>query len=192
MAYHIYHTQGIILGSVPVGESNRFYKIFTAELGLVHASAQAVREGKSKLRYALQDFSLVTLDLVRGKEVWRITSAGEILGAPRDLLSARAFARTCRLISRLVHGEGREELLYQDFVAARKFLANEPLTPSLAPSFETLSALRTLVLLGYAPASGYEEFLVYGIWSTELLERFGPVQAGAIVIVNTALASSHL
>lgn len=73
--YHIYHTRGVILGSVPIGESNRFYKIFTEEMGLVHATAQAVREAKSKLRYSLQDFSWASFDLVKGREVWRITSA---------------------------------------------------------------------------------------------------------------------
>ena len=122
MSHHIYHTRGAILSSTFIGESNRFYKIFTEELGLVSASAQSVREGKSKLRYTLQDLSLVTVDLVRGKEVWRIVSAGAwhpLEEIKKDELRIKLLARFYTLLSRLLHGEGRDQDLFDESLHRR-------------------------------------------------------------------------
>src|SRR3989344_8517195 len=73
MSHHLYQTPGIVLSSSPYGEANRDFRIFTKELGLIRASAQGIRFLKSKLRYAIHDFSYCDLSLVRGKEVWRLT-----------------------------------------------------------------------------------------------------------------------
>ncbi len=75
--HHIYHTEGIILGSKAYGEAGKCYYIFTKDLGMIFASAQGVRKISSKLRYVLQDFSYIKLDLVRGKDFWRLTSASK-------------------------------------------------------------------------------------------------------------------
>lgn len=199
MVHHIYHTRGIILGSVPVGESNRFYKIFTEEMGLVGATAQSVREGKSKLRYTLQDFSFVSVDLVRGKEVWRITSAGEWRSFPEtkmDMARMKLFARICSLSSRLLQGEGREQELFADIVGAADFLEScatpgHPLS-NLGVSFETLAAMRVLAYLGYLNPEGYEKFLEPGAYSREILEEFEMDRTKALPLINTALKASHL
>ncbi len=75
--HHIYHTEGIILSSSNFGEAGKYYNIFTRDLGMVHASAQGVRKMSSKLRYVLQDFSYIKLDLVVGKNIFRITTASK-------------------------------------------------------------------------------------------------------------------
>ncbi len=196
MSHHIYHTRGIILGSVPTGESNRFYKIFTEELGLIGATAQSVREGKSKLRYSLQDFSFVSVDFVRGKEMWRITSAGEWRAFPvikGDAARLKLFARACSLVSRLLQGEGREPELFADIVGAAEFLellGNE--TPKLFAALETLVALRVLARLGYLDPEGYEDFLEPGAYSQKILEEFERVRTKALPKINEALRASQL
>ena len=75
--HNIYHTEGIILESKNFGEAGRYYSIFTRELGMVYASAQGVRKMSSKLRFILQDLSYINIDLVQGKDFWRITSASK-------------------------------------------------------------------------------------------------------------------
>lgn len=211
--HHIYHTRGLILGSVPTGEANRFYLIFTEDLGLVGATAQAVRETKSKLRYSLQDFSWANLDFVRGKEVWRIASAqgiwngkfevwdGELdMGHPLSASSFNfqfpipnsiLFARVCALVSRLVHGEGRHDGLFGEILAINEFLQREKLTTAQKTSFETLTALRILAHLGYFDPNGYRAFIAGDI-SRELLDRFENVRADAVSRINEALRASHL
>ena len=195
MSHHVYHTRGIILGSVPMRESNRFYKILTDELGLIGASAQSVRDGKSKLRYALQDFSPVVVDLVRGKEMWRITSAIEEFACPNiksDSVRLKLFARLCSLVQRLVHGEGREDALLLDLRGAFEFLEEDVLPSELHSAFETLATFRVLVLLGYFDYEGYEEFMESGIWSTETLEKFEKLRLKVIPRINEALVASQL
>jgi DNA repair protein RecO len=195
MVHHIYHTRGIILGSIAVGEANRFYKILTEELGRVGARAQAVRVEKSKLRYALQDFSRITVDLVRGKEVWRIISAAEERAYPEvktNPARLRLFARVCALTQRLVHGEGREDALFEDIRSALDFLENTPFSTDLEASFEALAAFRSLVFLGYVDPDGYEKFTVPGAWSIETLLEFEKKRFAIIPIINEALHASQL
>lgn len=195
MSHHIYHTRGVILGSQPQGESNRFYKIFTEELGLVGATAQSVRVLQSKLRYTLQDFSLVTVDLVRGKEVWRIVSAGAWLPLEKikaDPAKMKLLARFCAFLSRLLQGEGRDPELFAEIVRVVDFLEKETLSPDLALSFETLTVLRGLIHLGYLDPLGFEAFWGEEGYSFEILQKFEDVRPKALPKINEALNASHL
>lgn len=192
MSHHIYHTRGLILGSIPTGESNRFYKIFTEDLGLVGATAQAVREGKSKLRYSLQDLSWVHLDLVHGREVWRITSAIEAEREMRNAEYGVLFARVCALVRRLLHGEGQNSALFKELVAITEFLERESVALDDRVSFEALAAMRVLAHLGYFNTEHYKDFTIARMWSRELLEAFGRVRPTAIRDINRALKETHL
>lgn len=195
MSHHIYHTRGVILSSQPSGESNRFYKILTEELGLVGATAQAVREGKSKLRYTLQDLSFVTVDLVRGKEVWRIVSAGawrQCNAIKDDPVRLKLFARFCALLSRLLHGEGRDQELFEEIVRVADFIEKKVIPGDLLFSFEILAALRTLVHLGYLDPKEYGKFLVTGGYSIEMLTEFEKIRSSTTPKISEALNASHL
>lgn len=195
MAHHIYHTRGIILSSSSIGESNRFYRIFTEELGLVGATAQSIREGRSKLRYTLQDYSLVTVDLVRGKEVWRIVSAGawsQCNTIKDDPVRLKLFARFCALLSRLLHGEGRDQELFEEIVRVADFLEKKVIPEDLHFSLEILASLRILVHLGYLNPKEYGKFLTPEAYSTEMLMEFEKIRSFTIPKINEALSASHL
>lgn len=195
MSHHIYHTRGVILSSTPSGESNRFYKIFTLELGLIGATAQAVREGKSKLRYTLQDFSFVTVDLVRGKEVWRIVSAGAnrpLETTKSDTARIEFFARFCTFILRMIHGEGRDTGLFEEIERVTDFLEQRAINKDRILSFETLTTFRVLAHLGYVNPVGYEKFLSPSAYSTSILEEFEKVRPTVLHKINDAMSASHL
>ncbi|KKU82022.1 MAG: repair protein RecO protein [Parcubacteria group bacterium GW2011_GWA1_47_8] len=195
MAYHIYHTRGIILHSTPAQETNRFYVILTEELGLTGATAQGVREMKSKLRPVLQEFSCIDLDLVRGKEVWRITSALERnpwgnLRAQHERLVL--FARLTSLVRRMVHGEDCDRDLFADMFGVAEFLDSGAVPASLFSALETLGVVRILARLGYLDRGMYEKFMVPGFWNEEILVAFEPFRLPAITKINEVLRSSHL
>lgn len=195
MTHHIYHTRGIILASHAIGESNCFYKIFTEELGLIGGSAQSVREGKSKLRYTLQDFSFVTIDLVRGKEVWRIISAGAwrpLSEVKKDSSRMKLFARFCALLSRLLQGEGRDQELFEEIVRVADFLEAHTVGKELELSFETIVSFRVLVHLGYLNGEDYEKFLGPDVYSKDILEKFEKIRLIVLPKINEALSASHL
>lgn len=195
MSHKIYHTRGIILGSVQTGEANRYFRIFTEDLGLVNATAQSVREERSKLRYVLQDFSLVTIDLVQGKDFWRIVSAGEWCDSSLIKVNSfylHVFARYCALLTRLLRGEGREPLVFSDIVGAFKFIKDGGIKKESLNDFGALVTLRTLVYLGYINRAGYEAFLEPGVWTKDIIEKFSVVRPSVISKIREALASSHL
>ena len=105
--HHIYHTEGIILGSGNFGETGKYYAIFTRDLGMIYASAQGVRKMSSKLRFVLQDFAYLKIDLVKGKDFWRITNVSktnklEKLGSPEVF---GVFTNIAKLLKRLLSGE---------------------------------------------------------------------------------------
>jgi len=196
MAYHIHHTEGIILGSVNTGESNRFLYIFTGELGRVGAVAQAVRGLPSKLRYSLQDYSLVRADMIRGRTSWRITSA-QPLHLPGDTARSkekqRATVRTCTLLRRLCPEEQEAELLWREILDGLIFLHKEDLTPEEIRRFEIMMAITILTRLGYWDATDEWVSNIHGrTWSKKLLDDIIQIQSKIAQEISAALADSHL
>jgi DNA repair protein RecO len=150
--HHIHHSEAFILGSRPKGEDSKLLILYTRELGLIYAHAQGVRKISSKLRYVVQDFSHVQVDLVRGKEIWRLTTASPIRSY-RDLLivrpAERILARMASLLMRLVPGEEASEEVYQTLVRAYALLEVHGQSAEDYRALELLSVARILVALGY-------------------------------------------
>src|SRR3989338_3781658 len=113
--HHIYHTEGVILGSRNSGEAGKYYYIFTRDLGMIYATAQGVRKMSSRLRFILQDFAYLKIDLVAGRDFWRITSASktntleQIIKRPETF---EIFANIARLLKRLLPGVEPNEVLF--------------------------------------------------------------------------------
>lgn len=196
MAYHLYHTEAVVLWSVDGGESNRFYALYTRDLGLVWALAQGVRELKSKLHGHLRQWRITDVTLVRGRALWRLTSAqehaaggGEGAAAPSTLGAA---ARISKLIQRLVHGEGPNYELYQELSSAFHFLHSCDFLIEDLDVFEIVCATRILAHLGYGDVAQASSAITGTAWSNEVLERAKKERASLIRTINTALAASQL
>lgn len=151
MAYHVYHTEALILGGRPSGEGDRNLFCYTRELGLVMAHAKSLREGRSRLRYSLQTFAHAQIDLIRGKHGWRLISARPVdsLGDLwRHPLKRRILAHHTGLLERLIQGEERNEVLFDELILGLKFLHEVDEEISLR-SAELLLVVRLLAELGY-------------------------------------------
>ena len=138
MSYHIYTTRGLVLSSRPQGEADRVYSILTRDLGLIWASARAVRKEESKLRGALEPFSLSQISLVKGRERWRATSAEHIRTVTRSIFIAQPLA----LLERLVQGEACHTELFDTVELALP-------APELDDDFEIKLVSNILYHLGY-------------------------------------------
>ena len=150
--HHIYHTHGFILSSRNTGEANKMLTIYTREMGLVRAMAQGVRLHKSKLRFTLQDFSYVNVDLVRGKELWRVTSAKHISSFPLARTNSNSLiliTRVSKLLERLCNGESPSENIFDDLIQALYLLDSEDISPSSREALELHLVLRIMNSLGY-------------------------------------------
>lgn len=150
--HHIYHTYGFIISSRNSGEANKMLTIYTKEMGLVRAVAQGVRLNKSKLRFALQDFSYAHIDLVRGRDIWRVTSATTVTSFPyarSDEQSLLLIARISKLIERVCDGEEANEKIFDDFTQALYLIDDIYITSIRREALELYLVLRIMNLLGY-------------------------------------------
>lgn len=193
----MYHTPGLVLSSRGVGEANSLFTIFTRELGMIEASAQAVREVKSKLRFSLRDFSLSELSLVRGKQGWKITSA--VLDSNfSDVFGAGAFsllvaARVSGLLQRLVAGEEKNEHLFDMVSVALHFFSAEALSEEELANAECILVLAILHELGYLQdETAFRPFIGDVSWSRELVQSAAPLRPKIVAQINTSLRESQM
>ncbi len=188
--YRKYAAEALVLGWRSEGEANKMYALMTKEFGLVWVRALAVRTEKSKMRYALQTGGHARVSLIRGKRGWRAGGAVP----ENDLLegdAARAFARAASLALRLIHGEERNEYLFETLRAARTTLLAA--SREAVPGIELLVVARMLHALGYLPGwSENNQALFEEEVSVGLGEHASTVREELIRSINTALASTHL
>ncbi len=194
MSHHIYQTEGFVVGSRNIGEANKVIFIFTKDLGLIAASAQGVRLLKSKLRYSIQDYSYSKVSLVRGREVWRLTSAAlvEKLLSQRNQISL-VFARGLSLVKRLVNGEEKNEALFDVLRSASVFLRHPDSESISEDYFECILMIRILHTLGYIQAvEELADFIKDNSWNAEIVDRVKEFRVLMIAQINQALQASQL
>lgn len=78
MAYTIYETKAIILGCRPVQEHDMFLRVFSNVFGYISIVAKGTRKSTSKLRGSISEYTVATLGVVKGKEMFRLTDARQI------------------------------------------------------------------------------------------------------------------
>lgn len=200
MPHRIYTTAGFVIESRPYGEAGKMMSLFTRELGMVNAAAQGVRLSQSKLRYHVQDFSLAEFSLVRGRDLWRLVGAEKSMDTSSDPL----FVRILTVLRRLVHGEEKNEALFESVSSAHNFLEkekngkeNQTISTSAILAAEPIIMLRILHHLGYisVPAQpALAPFLADDSFTPELLEKMSvpEIKSLAVKEINKALIESQL
>lgn len=192
--YHIHHTEGIILGSKNFGEAGRYYFIFTRDLGMIYASAQGVRKMSSKLRYILQDFSYIKIDLVKGKDFWRVASASktnnlEQLIKRKDTFEI--FSNVAHLLKRLLAGEYPNKALFTDLINGLSILEKTNTKEDLH-NIEAIIVLRILHNLGYISGGVKLDILIKSPFEKELILKVSKSRVEVLSQINKALKETHL
>jgi len=178
---------------MPSGEDNRLYFLLTKDLGLVLAEARGVRLLKSKLRYNLYLFASVQIELVRGKNIWRVVNVYPN-GSGTSFVSPNGdiFARLSQLIRRLVHGEEENGKLFNEMFSARELLSKNELSKEEATGLELAMVARVLFSLGYF--DGKEKY--NQILNEEINPRIVPTNSSfrreLTLDINEALKESQL
>ncbi len=193
--HHIYHTEGIILGSRNFGEAGRYYSIFTRELGMIRASAQGVRKLSSKLRYVMQDYSYIKVDLVRGKDFWRVTSAsstGELSEILKSNETFKIVSNVSRLLVRLLHGEEQNVPLFNDLLGGFYLLEQKAGNKEDLLNAEMVLVLRALHHLGYFSGDARLVSLVGSPWADEMLPVAGSSRPLILAEINKALSETQM
>ena len=154
--YTIHQSKAFIIDAMDTSEKNRFFWLFTRDFGLIAASAQGLRTVTSKLNPILQQYSTVSVEFVRGKDVWRITNALSLEEGESFSFSSftkkgqEVLARTSLLLRRLYVGEEAHSELFDDVVEGLL---------KISKSFDsrTIDALETLLILKILYHLGYWE-----------------------------------
>lgn len=193
--HHIYTTKAIIIKSIPIGEANKYYFLLTEDLGFIRATAQGVRLDKSKLKGHLQDFCLVKISLVKGRDIWRITSVETIESGVflNDINKLICIKNLFSLLLRLLHGEEKNEQLFASVESSYNFLLKNKLSQNNVKNLETITVLRILYHLGYFKQSfDLFDFAKDNELSLEKLNSFDNKKKMAILDINNALNETHL
>jgi DNA repair protein RecO (recombination protein O) len=192
--HHIYHTEAIILSSKNYGEAGKYYSLFTRDLGLVNASAQGVRKISSKLRFVLQDFSYVKVDLIKGKDFWRITSASKtnkLESISKNTISVHIFSNIARLLKRLLAGEYPNEGLFTDLIKGLHFLEKCKFQNE-AENIEVIIVLRILNNLGYIGGNEFLKNIVKSPFEEDIILEANHSRVKILFEINKAIKETHL
>jgi DNA repair protein RecO (recombination protein O) len=193
--HRIHHTNGFILSSKNNGEANKILTIYTRELGLIKAVAQGIRLNKSKLRFSLQDLSYAKIDLVKGKEIWRVTSATNLnyfSFAKTEKESFLLIVRVSKLLERLCQGEESNERIFDDLIRGFCLLDNGDLNKEVKQALELHLVLRTMSFLGYIGDSLIlKKYLISG-FNHDLTSQLLNERQKIILSINKALIESQL
>jgi len=195
MSHIIHHTEGLVISGVNVGEADRYLTLFTKDFGMIRAQAQGIRKLSSKLRYSLQDYSYVRIDLVQGREKWRITNVTKhktFTTIVRDTERFQIFSNIIRLLERLVPGEEKNDALFIHITEAVSFLNGDTLTHDEIKNTELIVVLRLLFHLGYiGDIENVEAFTTWQFTKT-LLKKTQPQRKSLVREINKAIKESQL
>ena len=180
--HHKYHTEGIVISGAGSGEKSRRIWLFGREIGLVVGKVQGGRALQSKLRNAVQDFTMGNFSLVRGKSEWKVVGArvnGNIFERVRnEPEKIRVAANILNLIKKLVE-EGRET--HELFDTVKNFMIELPRLPN-----QELKSAECLVLLQILKHLGFLRQV------PESLETISRNHFQAVLLINESLHAAEI
>lgn len=188
MSYHTYTTEALVCGTYRHNTDDCSYLLFTKAHGMIYATARSVRLERSRQRYALQDFSVVTVSLVKGKSGWRIGSVAALWNVFTPLTTRPGRAGVVQIVTmtrRLVIGEDAYPALFEDCLAAvRAVVAAEERAAAVADIY----TLRALWRLGYVK----QEAVLLQVLEETCTYDEAPPKAALHTAIKHGLSLSHL
>jgi len=182
------------LSSKNFGEAGKHFSIFTRDLGMITATAQGVRKISSKLRFVLQDFAYIKIDLVQGKNIFRVTTASKT-NQLEQLIKNRetfaVFANISRLLKRLLAGVEPNEALFSDLIGGLFILEKTEKREDLR-NIEIVIVLRILNNLGYIGENEILENLTKSPFEEDLIFKVSESRIHVLNQINKALKETHL
>ena len=189
MSHAIYQTRALILKTKNMRESNKLLVLYTERFGLIYVSTQSVRDLKSKMRFHTNTLSLVTVDVVQGRDIWKLTGIHEEYSSITLAGTSwyELLTRMASLIVRLSSGEEPNMDVWNDIVRLYEHIPIEE--PS--ESIELLFVTRLLHALGYWEGSEPWLFTEHP-FSADMYAEVTASRSTIIKKINTAIQNSQL
>lgn len=214
MSYRIYTSDAFILSAKHTRDADLSLFAFTERFGLLHAAAKSARYMKSKLRYSLQSMTFGSLSLVKGREIWRVTSAKKMINLYDKRLPAEfrtVLARMLLAVERFCPREQPEPVIFDLLKAASGFVFKDmaPLASGVSgmgaanhghaerlEHLEKTFLLKLMHELGYVDINPQIEIFIQEKINPSfmnILDLMTPEQEKAInQAVDRAIVQSHL
>ena len=192
MSYHTYTTEALVCGSFLHNTADKVFLLFTREVGMLYATAKSVREERSKQRFALQDFSLIRVSLIKGKQGWKVGSVEaktNYFTQADNRLARGSVVTVFKTLRRFIHGEESLPTLF-DFCLLALEEMNKVKDERLF--WDLIVQLKILSELGYVDEGSIPKDFRGAVFSE--LEDFRtelPV-AKLELLLEKAVANSHL
>jgi len=116
MEYKIYRTLAFVLGEKPFQENDKIFFCFTKDFGKIELLGRGIRKIKAKLKMAMQLFSQVKIEFIRGKNFYILTDARLIKDYPnikKSFRKAKKMSLFCFLLLSFLGGEEKDENLWR-------------------------------------------------------------------------------
>lgn len=192
MAYQTYITEAIVCGTFNRNTADRSYLLFTKEAGMLFAEARSVREERSRQRFALQDFSLVRVSLIKGKATWKIGSIESQINyfSVANSKEARgSVVSTLKFLRRFFSGQEPAPELFEMVIASLEVLSQEVTQRSF---LEAVLHVRILLELGYVDRGVVPPALIEGVLDTVSAQYTDELEQQLQTLLEKAIATSHL
>jgi recombinational DNA repair protein (RecF pathway) len=147
----------------------------------------------SKLRFVLQDFSYVKIDLVAGRDFWRVTSASKtnkLEQITKNSGTLKVFSNIGNLLKRLLVGVEPNEVLFDDLLNGL-FILEKSETKDLRNT-EVVLVLRILHNLGYIGENEILQNLIKSPFENNLIYEASKSRSQILEQINKALKETHL
>ncbi|MEN9922458.1 MAG: hypothetical protein RL097_735 [Candidatus Parcubacteria bacterium] len=192
MAYETYTTEALVCGTFNRNTADRNFLLFTKEAGMLYADARSVREERSRQRYALQEFSLVRVSLIKGKYGWKIGSVEAVKNYYHEAISREARGSVVtlyRLLRRFVRGEEADKKMFAYVCAGLELVTNDVPNRKFV---EMVLSVTLLSFLGYVDVQAIPA-VIRECAPNQITMQYETVAAQKIEVLYTqALAVSHL
>jgi recombinational DNA repair protein (RecF pathway) len=152
MPHSVYQTPAFVLSTTSMRESNKLAVLYTRDFGVIYVAAQSIRELSSKMKSHLHKLSLVDVDVVRGRDIWRLTGIHEVTSSLSfaDTKWYPLIDRFGSSLKRLCPGEEAHPEIWEDIQSLFAFLESDNEFSKEDISFlEVILMSRTLNHLGY-------------------------------------------
>jgi recombinational DNA repair protein (RecF pathway) len=149
MSHALYQTPAWVLKTKNRGEANKLIWLYTRDFGLIYTTAQSIRLGGAKMKSHIHNLSFVDVDVVRGRDIWRLVGTHELHSGMQLVTSPwyPFFEKIARLLVRLCVDQEPHGDLWDLLVKIRADLPFRE--ESEIDIFEIHVVTQILSLLGY-------------------------------------------
>ena len=192
MSYQTYITEALVCGTFNRNTADRSYLLFTKEAGMLFAEARSVREERSRQRFALQDFSLVRVSLIKGKATWKvgsIESKTNYFAVATSKEARGSVVNTFKFLRRFFSGQEAAPALFESVIKALTLLSTEV---QKRDYLETALQVQILLELGYVDRGVVPASIASDSLETIAVNFDPSIHPQLKTILEKAIAISHL